>query len=156
MLRWGIKPLTSITRIHNFIVMQTLSPFLTVSREDYISENAVGFSIFDIFPVSEGHALVIPKKEVTSLFLLTQSEQSALWDLVSEIRDILSDQFYPAGFNIGINDGEAAGQTIAHAHVHIIPRYKGDTPDPRGGVRWILPVRAAYWSPPSTTQTKRK
>lgn len=68
--------------------------------------------------------------------------------LLSEMRDILMDRHAPDAFNIGINDGEAAGQTVMHLHIHLIPRYKGDTPDPRGGVRWIFPDKAAYWDKP--------
>lgn len=68
-----------------------------------------------------------------------------MWKLVAEVRSRLTDDLQPDGFNIGLNDGEAAGQTVMHAHIHVIPRWKGDVPDPRGGVRWIIPDKARYW-----------
>ncbi len=100
----------------------------------------------DSFPVAEGHTLVVPRAHVTSIFELAKDEQEELWRLVSMVRGRLAKEFSPAGFTIGVNDGEAAGQTVGHAHIHVIPRFEGDTPDPRGGIRWVLPDKAAYWS----------
>ena len=71
--------------------------------------------------------------------------KAMLWSLVAEVRDILIKRFNPDGFNIGLNDGDAAGQTIDHAHIHIIPRRRGDVKDPRGGVRWVIPEKVKYW-----------
>ena len=68
-----------------------------------------------------------------------------VWRLVSDVRGALESEVRPDGFNVGVNDGEAAGQTVPHAHVHVIPRFSGDVPDPRGGLRWVLPDRAQYW-----------
>lgn len=99
----------------------------------------------DGFPISEGHTLVVPKFHVSSLFDLSPEIQSALWKLASEVRRRLAKNLQPNGFNIGLNDGEMAGQTVMHAHIHVIPRWKGDVPDPRGGVRWIIPDKARYW-----------
>ena len=99
----------------------------------------------DGLPVSEGHTIVVPRRHVASLFDLTPDERAAAWDLVTEVRSLLQRDLSPDGFNVGLNDGKAAGQTVMHAHVHVIPRRIGDVPDPRGGVRWILPDRAAYW-----------
>ncbi len=102
-------------------------------------------ALFDAYPVSEGHVLVVPRRHVASLYDLDGAEVSAVWQLVSQVRGLLQARFHPDGFNIGVNDGEAAGQTVMHAHVHVVPRYKGDVPDPRGGVRWVIPAKAAYW-----------
>jgi len=102
-------------------------------------------SIADGFPVSRGHCLIIPKRHFSSMFEATAEERSALWDLVEKTRQHLLSEYGPDGFNIGINDGEAAGQTVMHLHIHLIPRYSGDADDPRGGVRWIMPDKAPYW-----------
>jgi diadenosine tetraphosphate (Ap4A) HIT family hydrolase len=81
------------------------------------------------------------------LFEATIEEQAALFEVLAAARKQLQDDLRPDGFNIGINDGAAAGQTVMHLHIHLIPRYAGDQPDPRGGVRWIFPDKAAYWKP---------
>ena len=117
---------------------------LDATRINHESEFAVAFS--DGFPVTEGHALVIPKRHVDSLFELSEQEQADLWKLVALVRAELQTKFQPDGFNIGLNDGVAAGQTVMHAHIHIIPRRHGDAADPKGGVRWIIPDKANYWS----------
>jgi diadenosine tetraphosphate (Ap4A) HIT family hydrolase len=108
-------------------------------------ESARAIALLDGFPVSEGHTLVIPRRHVASVFDLTANEQLELWELVGRTRQLLIAKHGIAGFNIGVNDGTAAGQTVAHAHVHVIPRRSGDVSDPRGGVRWVIPERAAYW-----------
>jgi diadenosine tetraphosphate (Ap4A) HIT family hydrolase len=97
-----------------------------------------------MFPVTDGHTLVVPRKHIASVFDLCDDEQSPLWQLVVAVRKQLLADFKPAGFNIGINDGEAAGQTVLHAHIHVIPRYAGDVVDPRGGIRWVIPEKARY------------
>lgn len=99
----------------------------------------------DQYPISPGHTLIIPVRHVASLFELSADEQTEMWKLVAVIREQLQQEFTPDGFNIGLNDGIAAGQTVMHAHIHVIPRYAGDVPDPRGGVRWVLPEKAKYW-----------
>lgn len=103
-------------------------------------------AIRDGFPVSPGHTLIIPKRHVSSFFEITESERADLLSLLTAARNDLEREYHPAGYNIGINDGPAAGQTVAHLHIHLIPRYEGDRPDPRGGVRWVLPDKADYWS----------
>lgn len=108
------------------------------------SENCVAFA--DAYPVSPGHTLVIPERHVRSFFETSAEEKAGLLRLLEWCRNDLSTRYAPAGFNIGINDGEAAGQTVMHLHIHLIPRYAGDKPDPRGGVRWIFPEKADYWS----------
>lgn len=120
-------------------------PFCSASQAKICLENAIGIALRDAFPVSEGHTLVVPKRHVASLFDLLPEEQAALWLLAAEVRKQLQEEYHPAGFNVGINDGKAAGQTVMHAHIHVIPRYSGDRDDPRGGIRWILPEKARYW-----------
>ena len=88
----------------------------------------------------------MPRQHVESVFSLSTEGAQLLWSLVTAVRQQLVETVAPAGFNVGINDGASAGQTVAHAHIHVIPRYAGDVPDPRGGVRWVVPAKAAYWA----------
>jgi diadenosine tetraphosphate (Ap4A) HIT family hydrolase len=120
-------------------------PFCTLPRELLVFESELAFVIRDGYPVSPGHTLVIPRRHLASFFETTPEEQASLLKLLNLARIEIAQQFEPAGFNIGINDGAAAGQTVAHLHLHLIPRYAGDRDDPRGGVRWVLPEKAAYW-----------
>ena len=99
----------------------------------------------DGYPVSKGHTLIIPRRHVRSLFECTTEERQALLTLLDQAKAGLDAEFHPDGYNVGINDGEAAGQTVMHLRIHLIPRYRGDKNDPRGGVRWIFPDKAAYW-----------
>ena len=121
------------------------SPFLDASASDHIAENELAFAIPDGFPLSPGHTLVVPKRLVATWFDATAEEKFALVELVDVVKRKLDERFRPDGYNIGFNAGEAAGQTVPHLHVHVIPRYYGDVPDPRGGVRWVIPGKAAYW-----------
>jgi diadenosine tetraphosphate (Ap4A) HIT family hydrolase len=105
-----------------------------------------GIVIRDGFPVSPGHTLIISKRHVGSLFDLSIEERIDLLALLDRAKATVEMEFGPDGYNVGINDGAAAGQTIPHLHVHLIPRYAGDQPDPRGGVRWIFPGKADYWN----------
>lgn len=116
--------------------------------------NAWGQVIRDAYPVSPGHTLIIPTRHVPSFFELTTQEQTALLALLGEAKAQLDVEFQPAAYNIGINDGAAAGQTVRHLHIHLIPRYTGDRPDPRGGVRWLFPEKADYWTPPTDTHDR--
>ena len=93
------------------------------------NEHAIAFP--DGFPVTDGHTLVVPRRHASSLWELPPSELQSIWDLVSEVRALLTSKHSPNGFNVGANDGAAVGQTVDHAHLHIIPRYSGDVPDPR-------------------------
>ena len=120
-------------------------PFCALAANRIVAENDVAFAIPDAFPIADGHTLVIPKRHVASLFDLSDEEQSALWKLVAQVRAKLMADLNADGFNIGVNDGAAAGQTVMHAHVQVVPRRKGDSPDPRGGLRWIKPEKARYW-----------
>lgn len=120
-------------------------PFCSFNDSQILLENENAFAIYDRFPISPGHSLIIPKRHITSFFEANSAEQISFLDLISKVRQILKNERNPDGFNIGINDGEAAGQTIMHLHIHLIPRYLGDVGDPRGGVRWIKPEKAQYW-----------
>jgi len=120
-------------------------PFCTLLSSQIIKANAHAVAFIDGFPVSPGHTLIIPKRHIGSLFEATDEERAALFDLLGVMRERLLHERKAYGFNIGINDGEAAGQTVMHLHIHLIPRYANDMPDPRGGVRWIFPDKAAYW-----------
>jgi diadenosine tetraphosphate (Ap4A) HIT family hydrolase len=120
--------------------------FCQLPRERIVSENEHAILIEDGFPVSLGHSLVIPKRHMASFFEASAGELVAMLDLIDLARGALQERHQPDGFNIGINDGAAAGQTVPHLHIHLIPRYQGDQTDPRGGVRWVVPAKADYWS----------
>lgn len=120
-------------------------PFCKLPPERTIDSNEFGFVIRDGFPVSPGHTLIIPKRHVGSFFEIAQEERDALFQLLNKAKETIDTEFQPDGFNIGINDGPAAGQTVPHLHMHLIPRFKNDQADPRGGVRWIIPEKAKYW-----------
>ena len=123
-------------------------PFCGLRPQEVVARSAHSVAFRDRFPVSEGHTLVIPLRHVASVFDLPPPELEDLFRLVAAVRADLASAFGPDGFNVGVNDGAAAGQTIGHGHVHVIPRHVGDVPDPRGGVRWVVPARAAYWGKP--------
>ncbi len=106
--------------------------------------NDLAYSARDSYAVSPGHTLVIPKRHVASFFELTPEEVSACMALITEERKLLDKTFKPDGYNIGVNIGQAAGQSIFHVHIHIIPRYKGDVENPQGGVRHVIPKKAHY------------
>jgi diadenosine tetraphosphate (Ap4A) HIT family hydrolase len=120
-------------------------PFCDLQADRVWAENEKALALYDGYPLAEGHTLVVPREHVASLFDLGVDEQMAVWRLVADVRSALARRFGPDGFNVGLNDGQAAGQTVSHAHVHVVPRYSGDVPDPRGGVRWIIPKKAVYW-----------
>jgi diadenosine tetraphosphate (Ap4A) HIT family hydrolase len=110
-----------------------------------LSQNRLAFAIYDAFPVSPGHSLIIPRRHVSTVFDQDAEEYAACFALVRDLRDLLEVRHRTRGFNIGVNCGETAGQTIPHAHIHLIPRYPGDVPDPRGGIRHIIPGKGQYW-----------
>lgn len=120
-------------------------PFCRTALRQTVAASKHGVAIRDAYPVAEGHTLVIARRHVNSIFDLPERERQDLWRLVAEVRARLAHELDCAAFTIGVNDGEAAGQTIAHAHIHVIPRRPGDVDDPRGGVRHVRPDRAAYW-----------
>lgn len=120
-------------------------PFCNIERFKVIKENDLAVVIRDGYPLTTGHSLIIPKRHLASLFEARNTEQRALLQALQQAKVQLDEQYHPAGYNIGINDGVMAGQTVMHLHIHLIPRYPGDCQDPRGGVRWILPEKAVYW-----------
>lgn len=111
---------------------------------ELLCETATALAFLDGYPVSKGHTLIIPKRHVASYFELTNHEQQALWAVTNHCKELLQKRFNPDGFNVGINVGEAAGQSIFHVHIHIIPRYNGDVENPRGGVRGVIPNKQKY------------
>ena len=121
-------------------------PFCALPFERIIHTSQHGLIIRDGFPISPGHTLVIPRWHVDSFFNLTADERIDLLGLLDQAKAGIEKEFKPDTYNIGINDGPAAGQTVPHLHIHLIPRYTGDVPDARGGVRWIIPGKADYWS----------
>lgn len=120
--------------------------FCSLPQERVIDSNDLAMVIRDGFPVSPGHTLIIPKRHVGSFFDITEEERTAMFALLERAKTALQAELAPPAYNIGINDGAAAGQTVPHLHMHLIPRFEGDLPDPRGGVRWIIPSKADYWS----------
>jgi len=120
-------------------------PFCALPAERILLLADEALVIRDAFPVSPGHTLVIPRRHIGSFFELTDAERVCMVELLARAKAELDLSFQPDGFNIGINDGTAAGQTVPHLHLHLIPRYWGDAPDPRGGVRWVLPAKGKYW-----------
>ena len=125
--------------------MDNNCPFCKVESErEIIASSPLSVAFFDGFPVSPGHALIIPKRHVASFFDLSQEERLDLLNLADSVKQIVEERCHPDGYNIGINVGEAAGQSIFHVHMHLIPRYQGDVPNPRGGVRGVIPTKQNY------------
>jgi diadenosine tetraphosphate (Ap4A) HIT family hydrolase len=121
-------------------------PFCRVSAERIVGESALALAIRDAFPISPGHTLIVPRRHIGSFFEASSDERTEMLALIDAAKRRIDVELSPAGYNIGINDGEAAGQTVLHLHVHLIPRFRGDVEDPRGGVRWIISDKADYWS----------
>jgi diadenosine tetraphosphate (Ap4A) HIT family hydrolase len=121
-------------------------PFCSLPADRTVLSSANAIALRDAYPISPGHTLIVPRRHIGSFFEATTQERAELLALLDEAKRELDAQFTPAAFNIGINDGPAAGQTVPHLHIHLIPRYVGDRTDPHGGVRWIIPDKADYWS----------
>lgn len=120
-------------------------PFCNLNPQiELISEIATAVAFLDSFPVNQGHTLIIPKRHTANYFDLSIHEQRALWLLVNRCKSIIEKRFNPDGFNVGINVNEAAGQSVFHVHIHLIPRYNGDVENPRGGVRGVIPNKQNY------------
>jgi len=113
-------------------------------QREILASNAHAIAVFDTYPVSPGHALILPLRHVETVWELTDAEYAACYALVRELKPILEARFRPDGFNVGVNCGEAAGQSVWHAHIHVIPRFRGDTPSPKGGVRHVIPLKGGY------------
>lgn len=125
------------------------SVFSDIPSAEWIASNEVGFAIFDRFPVTEGHTLIISHRVIATWWDASASEQAGLFDLVDQVKSLLDARFAPDGYNLGLNAGAAAGQTIEHLHIHLIPRRTGDVADPRGGVRYVIPERGNYLTEPN-------
>jgi len=119
--------------------------FCSIAPDQVLIEHPLAVAKRDGHPVSKGHTLIIPRRHVVSFFETTEEERLAMLKLLDEAKALLDREHKPDGYNIGINNGTTAGQTVMHLHMHLIPRYAGDRPDPRGGVRWVIPEKAAYW-----------
>ena len=109
-----------------------------------VIENELAFAHYDTYPVSPGHCLIIPRRHVAEYFEATAEEKAAIWALVDEMKVIIDKEYKPDAYNIGVNIGKAAGQSIPHLHIHMMPRYKGDMENPRGGVRGVIPHKQKY------------
>ena len=119
-------------------------PFCNPQKDEIVLANDLCYARYDRYPVSPGHLLLIPFHHVAGLFDATDDEQAALLALVREAKALLDERFRPDGYNVGVNVGKTAGQTVMHLHVHVIPRYAGDMADPRGGVRGAVPEKRVY------------
>ena len=113
-------------------------------NREIIAQNDLALAFFDAFPVNPGHALIIPKRHVADYFDLTEDEVAAMQALLREVKAIVEKCFNPDGYNIGVNVNAAAGQSVFHVHMHLIPRYKGDVENPKGGVRGVIPSKQKY------------
>lgn len=113
-------------------------------KEKVILENELVFARFDEFAVSKGHILFMTKRHIRDFFETTEDERRAIFELVDEAKKMIDEKYNPDGYNIGMNCGEAAGQSVMHIHVHLIPRYKGDVENPRGGIRGVIPKNQNY------------
>jgi diadenosine tetraphosphate (Ap4A) HIT family hydrolase len=120
-------------------------PFCSIPGKEVLIERPLAVARPDGYPISKGHTLIIPRRHVATFFETTEEERLVMMKLLDEMKSRLDGEHKPDGYNIGINSGAAAGQTVMHLHIHLIPRYAGDNADPRGGVRWVLPDKAAYW-----------
>ncbi len=114
------------------------------SNREIVLESEFFVAIYDIFPVSKGHLLIVSKRHCESFFELNASEQIDAINQINVAKKILDEKYHPDAYNIGVNDGASAGQTIPHVHIHLIPRYKGDMENPRGGVRGVIPEKQQY------------
>ena len=119
--------------------------FCDIKKDEYKLENNLAFVIHDKFPVTKHHSLIIPKRHVSNYFELTQAEINCCNTLIKQMKNIIDTQDNKVvGYNIGINNGEMAGQTINHCHIHLIPRRENDMADPTGGVRGVIPEKQKY------------
>ncbi len=109
-----------------------------------VLENDLAFVRYDQYPVNPGHCLVVPRRHVAEYFQATAEEKAAIWSLVDAMKERLDAEFNPDGYNVGVNVGVAAGQSVPHIHIHLIPRYRGDMENPKGGVRGVIPEKQKY------------
>lgn len=119
-------------------------PFCHINEDNILDRDDLCYAIWDQYPVSPGHVLIIPYRHIASYFDMIEPEKISLFQLIDTCKKIVDKEYSPDGYNIGINIGEPAGQTVMHCHVHLIPRYSGDLKDPRGGVRGVIPEKRIY------------
>jgi diadenosine tetraphosphate (Ap4A) HIT family hydrolase len=120
-------------------------PFCHPTGGAVFLETSLVLGLWDGFPVSPGHGLIVPRRHFGTWGEATEEERAELAAAIAEVQRIIGELHHPAAFNVGFNDGPAAGQTVGHLHLHVIPRYDGDVPDPRGGIRMVIPHKARYW-----------
>jgi len=125
--------------------MESGCPFCAPETERVFYESELVVGLWDRYPVSPGHALLVPRRHIAGWFDASSDDHQALIVALEAAKREIEKTHRPGGYNIGVNSGEAAGQTVPHLHVHLIPRYKGDLDDPRGGVRNLVPDKARYW-----------
>jgi len=123
-------------------------PFCSPAAGKIVLQNRLCYARYDGYPVSEGHLLIVPFRHVASFFELGEDERRAAFELVWKANAKLDSDLHPDGYNVGVNVGQVAGQTVMHAHIHLIPRFSGDHPDPRGGIRAVIPQKAKYREQP--------
>ena len=121
-----------------------MSVFLNIPKENYLLEGEYFFVIRDKYPVSPGHALIVSKEEKLEYFELSTEEKAELTTMIDQTKTEIENVYSPDGYNIGMNSGSVAGQTVMHFHCHVIPRYKEDMEDPRGGVRHCITGKGYY------------
>ena len=124
-------------------------PFCEPLDREIVAANDLAVAFRDAYPVSEGHTLVVPRRHVEDWWGATGEERAAIFALVDDVKAALDATLHPDGYNVGFNAGAAAGQTVMHLHVHVIPRFKGDAEEPAGGVRHVIPGKGNYRKPGS-------
>ena len=118
--------------------------FCNINQDQIIKKNKFSFAIYDKYPVTKGHLLIISKEHIRDYFTASSKLKKAIFELTEECKTFLDKKYKPDGYNIGLNCGKEAGQTIMHLHLHLIPRYEGDIEDPTGGVRGVIPKKRVY------------
>jgi diadenosine tetraphosphate (Ap4A) HIT family hydrolase len=124
--------------------IQMNCPFCSPENDEIILQNAFWYARWDKYPVSKGHMLVIPFRHIQNCFDLSEDERSSLFELIDACKKLIDEHHAPDGYNIGANIGYVAGQSVMHCHIHVIPRYAGDTDHPRGGIRGVIPHKREY------------
>lgn len=118
--------------------------FCNIDKSRILFETTEWVAMFDAYPVTPGHVLLIPKEHYETFFDLPDRLKESLNLRLNDVKKLLDDKFHPTGYNIGVNCGQSAGQTVMHCHIHIIPRYNGDCENPRGGIRGVIPEKQKY------------
>lgn len=117
--------------------------FCRPEKLSIVAENELALAFYDGCPINRGHTLVVPRRHIETYFDASEEEHMAMIRLIYEVKSYLQNKYGPDGYNIGANVGPAAGQTVFHFHIHVIPRYRGDVDDPRGGIRKVISRRSS-------------